>query len=150
MGAEQSAERELVRSDHENLIRIMPAKGMTCIYCVYMSRFRIRNGSFDMLNKEDGKKMPVVNVELQVIPGGVEDVYGVVDSVIEMIASRGVKYVVGPMGTTMEGELHELLEIVEESQELCVRQGANRIMSVVKIDYKPEGSTIDEKIARYR
>jgi len=115
-----------------------------------MSRFRIRNGSFDMLNKEDGKKMPVVNVELQVIPGGVEDVYGVVDSVIEMIASRGVKYVVGPMGTTMEGELHQLLEIVEESQRLCVEKGARRVMSVVKIDYKPEGSTIDEKIAKYR
>ena len=94
--------------------------------------------------------MPSVNVELQVIPGGVEDVYGVVDSVIAMIASRGVKYVVGPMGTTMEGELHQLLEIVEEAQTLCVEKGASRVMSVVKIDYKPEGSTIDEKIAKYR
>ena len=78
--------------------------------------------------------MPVVNVELQVIPGGVEDVYGVVDSVIAMIASRGVKYVVGPMGTTMEGELHQLLEIVEKAQTLCVEKGASRVMSVVKID----------------
>lgn len=69
---------------------------------------------------------------------------------IELIASRGVKYVVGPMGTTMEGELHQLLEIVEEAQTLCVEKGASRIMSVVKIDYKPEGSTIDEKIAKYR
>jgi len=57
---------------------------------------------------------------------------------------------VGPMGTTMEGELHQLLEIVEESQRLCVEKGARRVMSVVKIDYKPEGSTIDEKIAKYR
>lgn len=94
--------------------------------------------------------MPIVNVELQVIPCGAEDVYGVVDSVIAMIADRGVKYVVGPMGTTMEGELHQLLEIVEEAQTLCVEKGASRIMSVVKIDYKPEGSTIDEKIAKYR
>jgi uncharacterized protein YqgV (UPF0045/DUF77 family) len=31
-----------------------------------------------------------------------------------------------------------------------VEKGASRIMSVVKIDYKPEGSTIDEKIAKYR
>jgi len=94
--------------------------------------------------------MPIVNVELQVIPGGVEDVYGVVDSVIEMIAGHGVKYVVGPMGTTMEGELAALLKIVEEAQKLCVNNGASRVLSVVKIDYKPEGSTIDEKIAKYR
>ena len=94
--------------------------------------------------------MPVVNVELQVIPGGVEDVYGVVDSVIELIAGRGVKYVVGPMGTTMEGELPALLKIVEEAQALCVSRGASRVLSVVKIDYKPEGSTIDEKIAKYQ
>lgn len=94
--------------------------------------------------------MPVVNVELQVIPGGVEDVYGVVDSVIELIAKSGLKYVVGPMGTTMEGELPALLKIVEQAQELCVSRGASRVLSVVKIDYKPEGSTIDEKIAKYR
>jgi len=94
--------------------------------------------------------MPIVNAELQVIPGGVEDVYGVVDSVIELIAKSGLKYVVGPMGTTMEGELHELLKIVEEAQELCVKNGASRVLSVIKIDYKPEGSTIDEKIAKYR
>ena len=94
--------------------------------------------------------MPVVNLELQVIPGGVEDVYAVVDNVIAMIKESGVKYVVGPMGTTMEGELPQLLKLVEAAQELCVNSGASRILSVVKIDYKPEGSTIDEKIAKYR
>ncbi len=94
--------------------------------------------------------MPVVNVELQVIPGGVDNAYAVVDSVIELIANSGLNYVVGPMGTTMEGELPVLLKIVEQAQELCVKNGASRVLSVVKIDYKPEGSTIDEKIAKYR
>ena len=94
--------------------------------------------------------MPVVNVELQVIPGGVDNAYAVVDSVIDLIAKSGLKYVVGPMGTTMEGELPVLLKIVEQAQELCVSKGASRVLSVVKIDYKPEGSTIDEKIAKYR
>ena len=99
---------------------------------------------------KEGENMPVVNVELQVIPGGAENAYAVVDSVIAMIKESGVKYVVGPMGTTMEGELHMLMELVEQAQELCVKNGASRVLSVVKIDYKPEGSTIDEKIAKYR
>lgn len=94
--------------------------------------------------------MPIVNVELQVIPGGVDNVYAVVDSVIALIKESGVKYVVGPMGTTMEGELPQLLKIVEQAQQVCIDGGASRVMSVVKIDYKPEGATIDEKIGKYR
>jgi uncharacterized protein YqgV (UPF0045/DUF77 family) len=50
----------------------------------------------------------------------------------------------------MEGELEYLLDIVKEAQEICVREGATRVMSMVKIDYKPEGVTMDEKIAKYR
>jgi uncharacterized protein (TIGR00106 family) len=94
--------------------------------------------------------MPIVNVELQVLPGGVDNVYEVVDSVIALIKESGVKYVVGPMGTTMEGELPQLLKIVEKAQQVCIDGGASRVLSVVKIDYKPEGATIDEKIGKYR
>ncbi|RKD33746.1 thiamine-binding protein [Thermohalobacter berrensis] len=95
--------------------------------------------------------MPVVNVSLQVIPR-VEDerIYEVVDKVIKYIDSAGVKYEVGPMETTMEGELDELLQIVKKAQEICVKEGASRVLSVVKIDYKPEGVTMNEKIYKYR
>lgn len=95
--------------------------------------------------------MANVNVSLQVLPRVSDDrVYEVVDRVIEYIASSGVKYEVGPMETTMEGELDFLLEIVKKAQEICTSEGATRVMSVVKIDYKPEGVTIDEKVAKYR
>lgn len=95
--------------------------------------------------------MALVNVSLQVLPVVDEkDLYGVVDKVIEHIESCGVKYEVGPMETTMEGELDELLEIVKKAQEICVNNGAKRVASVVKIDYKPEGITMDEKVYKYR
>jgi len=91
------------------------------------------------------------NVSLQVLPSVPdEQLYPVVDQVIELIKKSGVKYVVGPMETTMEGELHQLLEIVEKAQEVCLKNGAKRVVSVVKIDYKAGGVTIDEKIAKYR
>lgn len=79
-----------------------------------------------------------------------ERVYPVVDKVIEMIARSGVEYEVGPMETTMEGDLDTLLEIVKKAQEICVREGASRVLSVVKIDNSPEGVTIDEKVGKYR
>lgn len=93
----------------------------------------------------------ICNVSLQVIPGVPDaEVYPLVDKVIGLIQSSGVKYVVGPMETTMEGELHDLLGIVEQAQDLCLQNGANRVLSVVKIDYKAGGVTIDDKIKKYR
>ena len=93
----------------------------------------------------------LVNLSLQVIPNvKEEDIYYVVDQVIARIAESGLKYEVGPMETTIEGELDELLKIVKDSQEICVKHGASRVFSVVKIYYNPEGVTIDEKIGKYR
>jgi uncharacterized protein (TIGR00106 family) len=95
--------------------------------------------------------MPIVNVSLQVIPVVPEErIYLVVDKVIEYIEASGVKYEVGPMETTMEGELDELLDIVKKAQEICVDHGASRVVSIVKIDYKAEGVTMNEKIYKYR
>lgn len=95
--------------------------------------------------------MAVANVSLQVLPIVPEErVYPVVDRVIEFIEKSGVKYIVGPMETTMEGDLDVLLDIVRKAQDICIREGASRVVSVVKIDYKPEGVTMDEKIHKYR
>ena len=95
--------------------------------------------------------MENINVSLQILPVVDEvKIYPVVDKVIEYIESTGVKYEVGPMETTMEGELDELMEIVKEVQNICVKEGAARVVSIVKIDYKPEGVTINEKTYKYK
>jgi len=94
--------------------------------------------------------MAAANLSLQVIPVIEEEkVYPVVDRVIEYIKSRGIKHLVGPMETTMEGELEELLEVVLRAQEICVGQGAGRVITVVKIDYRPGGVTMEEKVGKY-
>ncbi len=95
--------------------------------------------------------MPICNVSLQVIPNVVDKkIYETVDKVIEFIKDSGVKYTVGPMETTMEGEIDTLLDIVKKAQEICITAGATRICSVVKIDYSVRGVTIDEKVAKYK
>lgn len=94
--------------------------------------------------------MASVNLSLQVLPCVEEErIYDVVDSVIDMIDASGVKYVVGPMETTMEGELDLLLDLVKKAQQICCAKGAKRVISVIKIDYKQEGVTIDEKVGKY-
>lgn len=95
--------------------------------------------------------MSKANVSIQVLPSVPEEkLYPVVDKVIEYIDSTGIKYEVGPMETTMEGELDLLLDIVKKSQEICINEGAARVCSVIKIDYKSEGVTMDEKVYKYR
>jgi uncharacterized protein (TIGR00106 family) len=95
--------------------------------------------------------MSVSNLSLQVLPVVEEArIYDVVDKVIDYIKSSGVKYTVGPMETTMEGELDVLLDIVKNANNICVQEGAARVVSVVKIDYRPGGVTIDEKVSKYR
>ncbi|WP_234122250.1 thiamine-binding protein [Clostridium hydrogenum] len=95
--------------------------------------------------------MKSINVSLQIIPNVPEErIYPVVDKVIEYIKSTGVKHIVGPMETTMEGDLDTLMEIVKKAQDICIKEGASRVASVVKIDYKAEGVTMDEKVGKYQ
>lgn len=94
---------------------------------------------------------PTVNVSFQVIPKVPDkETYRVVDAAIDVVKKSQVKYEVGPMETTMEGDLDELLEIVKEAQQVCIEEGAERVMTIVKIDYHPKGVTIEEKVSKYR
>jgi uncharacterized protein (TIGR00106 family) len=95
--------------------------------------------------------LPNANLSLQILPMVPQDqVYSVVDKVISLIQESGLSYVVGPMETTIEGDLDNLLDLVKKAQQACVEAGANRIVSIIKIDYSPDGVTIDEKIGKYR
>ncbi len=91
------------------------------------------------------------SISLQVLPGVPESkLFGAVDSVIEYIISTGVRYVVGPFDTTMEGDFDELMDILKRCQQIAVENGADGVFSNVKIAYNPKGvSTIDEKISKY-
>ena len=95
--------------------------------------------------------MAKITIGFQVLPYVPEErLYPVVDEVIKYIDSRGIKYEVGATETTMEGEFDELMAIVRKSLEICTELGANRVVSLVKIDYRKTGVTIDEKVGKYR
>ncbi len=94
-------------------------------------------------------KNRTVNVAVQVLPL-VEDVFPVVDKAIEVIARSGVKYEVGPMETVMEGPLDRLLEVAKEAHLACFEAGAEKVMTIIKIADRTCGTTIEEKVAKYR
>jgi uncharacterized protein YqgV (UPF0045/DUF77 family) len=95
--------------------------------------------------------MAEANLSLQILPVVEEDkIYAVVDKVIKIIQESNLKYIVGPMETTIEGDIDTLLSLVKRSLEVCKEAQVPRVAAVIKIDYKPAGVTIDEKISKYR
>ncbi len=95
--------------------------------------------------------MAEANLSLQILPVVEEDkIYAIVDKVIKVIQDSQLKYIVGPMETSIEGDVDALLILVKKSLEVCKEAGVPRAVAVVKIDYKPAGVTMDEKISKYR
>lgn len=90
-----------------------------------------------------------VNVAVQVLPL-VEEAYPVVDRAIAVIAASGVRYEVGPLETVMEGPLDRLLEIAKAAHLACFEGGAERVVTIIKIGDSVNGTTIDEKTAKYQ
>jgi uncharacterized protein YqgV (UPF0045/DUF77 family) len=90
-----------------------------------------------------------ITVSFQVIPI-CEDPYPVVDKAIEVVQRSGVEYEVGPHETTMQGELDQLLEIVKAGHRACFEAGAQRVVTFVKIVDVVGGTSISEKVGKYR
>ncbi|WP_342509693.1 thiamine-binding protein [Sporosarcina sp. FSL K6-2383] len=91
-------------------------------------------------------------VSIQIIPKmpNGEDVIPLVDAAIAVIEEAGVPYQVSPLETTMEGNLTELLAIVQKMNELMIEKGSLSIISQVKILYKPDGASMDKLTEKYR
>ncbi|SRR3989339_563262 len=93
------------------------------------------------------------SISFQVLPKTNSDkkLIKIVDEVIKMIKQSGVSYEVGPMETTMEGNLETLLQIVKKAQYLCIKSGAKNVFTNVKIIYNPKGvMTIEQKTRKHR
>lgn len=91
------------------------------------------------------------SISIQILPMNTDTttVIKVVDKVIEYIQSCNVSMVVGPFETTMEGEVHQLLEILNQCILIAGEEHEN-IFSNVKISYRKEGVlSIDDKISKY-
>ncbi len=93
-----------------------------------------------------------VNIAIQVLPvSNTKDTYAIVDEAIAVIKKAGVKHVVTPFETVMEGQYSALMPIVQEVQNVCYQAGADKVMCYLKIQsVKSNNVTIEDKIEKYR
>ena len=96
---------------------------------------------------------PEASLAIQVLPQSVtgDEVLRIVDQVIAYIKSTGLKTVVGPFETVIEGDFERLMEIAAECQRMCIRAGAGGLMTYTKMAYNPSGGvwSIEHKIAKH-
>lgn len=96
--------------------------------------------------------MAHITVSLKVLPGGLTgkaEVYGAVDQAIAIVQQSGLKHLVDPSETTIEGSYDEVMSVIRRAQEAAL-EDAPRIFTLIGIDWDPQGSSIDEKLAGYR
>jgi uncharacterized protein YqgV (UPF0045/DUF77 family) len=98
-------------------------------------------------------KKITASIAFQILPttSSREKTITVIDKVIALVKKSGVVYEVGPMETTMEGDLDTLFEIVRKSQDIAIKSGATQVFTNVKILHNPKGvMTIGEKVTKHR
>lgn len=96
--------------------------------------------------------MATTLLSIQVIPKTPDgrDSIPFVDEAIKVIQRSGVKYEVHALETTLEGELPQLLQIVNEMHEALLQAGCPGVISQVKIAQYPAGISMDQLTEKYR
>lgn len=93
-----------------------------------------------------------VNVAIQLLPlTKTEKVFPLVDKAIEIIRSSGVKHVVCPFETVMEGDYTQIMNIVATIQEACLNDNAEDLIINLKIHIgKNKDIYISDKTDKYQ
>ena len=88
-----------------------------------------------------------IHMALQVVPLDREsDVYKKIDAAIEVIQQSGVKHLITPMETVMEGPYEQLKKIVEEAQQALVEEGCSEFLVNIKMHVRTDADvTFEEK-----
>ncbi len=93
-----------------------------------------------------------VNVAVQLLPFTEKSqVYPIVDKAIEEIKASGIKHVVTPFETVLEGDYDAIMEVVKKIQEAAFNAGAENILVNLKIqNSKSTDAVIEDKTGKYQ
>ena len=94
--------------------------------------------------------MPEVVAEFSVTPMVEGPVTPFIGTALEEIENSGLNYEVGAMGTTVEGQLDQVLDAIKRAHEAVFNQGVDRVVTEIRIDEKKGGISIDEETEGFR
>ncbi len=94
----------------------------------------------------------IINLGIQIVPKSkLIDSYWLVDQAIEVIQKSGIKHVVTPFETVMEGTQDELMEIARKAQQAVLDAGADEVLVYYRMQIrKDKDVSIEDKTGKYQ
>ena len=94
----------------------------------------------------------IINLGIQIVPKSKGlDSYWLVDQAIEVIQKSGVKHVVTPFETVMEGTQDELMSIARDAQQAVLDAGADEVLVYYRMQIrKDKDVSIEDKTGKYQ
>jgi len=92
----------------------------------------------------------MIVAEFSVMPLAEGSLRPFVRTAVAEIEKSGLVYEVGAMGTTVEGELDEVIAAISNAHRAVLAAGAGRVVTSIKIDDRRDGLTIDGKLEGFR
>ncbi len=92
----------------------------------------------------------MIVAEFTVVPAVEGSLRPYVKAAIAEIEKSGLKYEVGAMGTTLEGDFDEVLAAIKRAHQAVLATGARRVVTSIKIDERHDGLSIEGKLEGFR
>jgi len=91
-------------------------------------------------------------MNIQIIPKvhNLEDLYPTVEAAIALVESSGLVYEVGALGTTVEGQLGDLVDLVEAMNNAVIDRGAVSVISQVRFYQGQDDISMDDLTSKFR
>lgn len=94
--------------------------------------------------------MTVVVAEFSVTPLVEGQIKPFIDTAIDQIDKAGLRHEVGPSGTTVEGELDQVMNAIKNAHKAVLDSGVDRVITEIRIDEKKGGLSMQEELEGYR
>ncbi|MDX5478950.1 thiamine-binding protein [Fontibacter flavus] len=97
-------------------------------------------------------KSNIINLGIQIVPKSKSlDSYTLVDKAIAVIQQSGIKHVVTPFETVMEGTQEELMGIAQRAQQAVLDGGADEVLVYYRMQIRKNMDVqIEDKIGKYK
>lgn len=94
-----------------------------------------------------------VNLAIQILPLGIDKAaaYSIIDKAIEKVQQSGLKHVVCPFETVIEGPYDAVMQLMNDMQDACYSAGAKELLVNMKLHRSSEKDmAIEHKTGKYQ
>ncbi len=92
-----------------------------------------------------------INAAIQLLPLGVSDNrWAVIDEAIALIAASGLKHIVCPFETVVEGPSEKVYALIQTIQEKTISAGCTELLINIKIHAANRNLSFGDKLEKYR